>query len=803
MATVTRNGNGRHQDVILPAMVRSVDRAARAENKAARMGQRSRRAAPLRVGPSNRQVVTDDLYGESGTSGLKQYGGFVLEEWLQKLRGRYGAWAYREMMDNSPIAAGIIFAIKMLARQVEWTIEDDVEMSGLPCGFIESCQHDMSHTWGDFVSEVLSMIGYGYAPHETVLKRREGPNPLPSFAEATDEQNVSATTEDVDEPPSSKYNDGLIGWRRLPVRKQETIFRWIFTGYSGIRGVEQIDWHGGKHKIPIEKMLLFRTETTGNNPEGRSLLRSAWTSYFALQNIQAIEAIGIERDLAGYPVLTPPEGVDLNAPGNEEIYEVAKELVTGIRRDEDEGAVLPSAGWVLELMSSGGSRQIDTNEIIRRYEQRMTVSLLADFLILGQDGMGSFAMVDIKSELFGVAVDVILDMVCEVFNRYAIPRLLALNNLKPEKQPRLWHSSAGRMDLRTVGEFLTNLSLAGAPIPWTEPLMEHLFRGGALPKPEFDVKPIVPPMPNEAAHDTQWRPSWGSENTPAKLPPSGKEHERVAKAQGPEAKTLPEGTALHVAPVLAQRAQTLSTQLEREIVGALTQLGSEAARSYAAARGEGDTPRQVERLVGKVMAQAGVSSWVRDRLTPLLRNHAQRVAGEVSRVLAQQTGRAVSIGPAEIARIQASAGSHLKIRDIEPQVREAVHRVIVDGLRTGESPVVTAERIREAVPEGRFVHAGVAWRAQLIGRDQTSRMMREGSLAAYAAMPDVKHVESVEGVHGAPSTDPVCVGRSGEVVALATARLEARSAHPLCSLGFNPIVGGPAPAHAEPQLLAA
>jgi len=31
-----------------------------------------------------------------------------------------------------------------------------------------------SHTWEDFVVEALSMLGYGFAPHEIVYKRRLG-----------------------------------------------------------------------------------------------------------------------------------------------------------------------------------------------------------------------------------------------------------------------------------------------------------------------------------------------------------------------------------------------------------------------------------------------------------------------------------------------------------------------------------------------------------------------------------------------------------------------------------------------------
>lgn len=927
MATreVTTNGHGATGSLILPAGVRSVPQS---EIRAQRVGRMKRvpNRVPARQGPSQRQVVVGDPFGEIGTSGLRQYGGFVLEEWLARLRGRYGAWAYREMMDNSPIAAGIIFAIKMLAREVDWPVVDDIPIKAPEVdGFVESCMHDMSHTWGDFVSEALSMIGYGWSFHESNYKRRQGGNPLPETWAAEPVDVVSGNpqregTEDI-EPPSSKYNDGKIGWRSLPVRAQETTFRWIFHDYAGLRGMEQIDWHGGKHKIPISKALLFRTETTRQNPEGRSLLRSAWTSYFALQNIQQIEAIGIERDLAGLPLAKPPEGVDLNDPAHAELFQSVKELVQGVRRDEDEGVVLPSSEWEFELLSSGGSRQIDTDAVIRRYEQRMTVSLLADFLILGQDGMGSYAMVDVKSEFFGVAVEVLLDLICEVINRYAIPRLLALNGMKPAKMPKLTHSSAGRMDLRVVGEFLTSLTLAGAPVPWTEGLMEHLFRGGGLPMPEFDAKKLYMPQPSPEARDSQWRPAWGDENKtmrPEPAPP--KEREHVAKADqhtgamialypdlqvarelaqtggedpeeihltlaylgtaadledparladvvrgfaastpplsgrvqgsgrfdttqdgaclyagpdipgvdrvrhrlvehlehagyppsrdhaftphmtlayGPAAEHVPQLPGLpleftHLSLVLAgerhdfplassaivkadedvgqalvDRRPLLARQLEQEVEAALSELGGQAAQAYGIVARGAHTPREADRLTGSVMAKARVGDFARGRLTMLMRNHAGRVAEDTQRILRGRVPGAELQDPA-VKRLQLLAGHHLRQRDLEPQVRAAVKDAITEGLAAGEGPASIGERIRAAVPAGRFRLAGAKWRAQLIANEETNSLQRHAALEAYRTA-GVTHVNA-----------------DGHIIPIEEALEQAPRLHPAATLVYRP-----------------
>ncbi len=54
--------------------------------------------------------------------------------------------------------------------------------------------------------------------------------------------------------------------------------------------------------------MHFVTTPLKNSPEGRSILRNAYTSYYRKEKIEEIEAIGIERDLAGLPIKwVPPE----------------------------------------------------------------------------------------------------------------------------------------------------------------------------------------------------------------------------------------------------------------------------------------------------------------------------------------------------------------------------------------------------------------------------------------------------------------------------------------------------------------
>ena len=104
-----------------------------------------------------------------------------------------------------------------------------------------------------------------------------------------------------------------------------------------------------------------------------------------------------------------------NIPENVAARACLERMVKHIRRDEMEGIVLPD-GYRLELLSTGGTRQFDTNTIINRYDTRMAMTVLADFIILGHEKIGSWALSSDKTELFAVAIGAFLDIICETAN---------------------------------------------------------------------------------------------------------------------------------------------------------------------------------------------------------------------------------------------------------------------------------------------------------------------------------------------------------------------------------------------------
>lgn len=421
---------------------------------------------------------------ELGTAGLEHQRGVIMEEPLRTLSGERGRKIFREMSLNDDVVGAALMAIRMLVRQVEWWEEPaspdaDDEANAQ---FLGEVREDMSHTWQAFIEEVLSMLVYGWSYHEIVWKRRNGPNRQPGL--------------------SSRYTDNRIGIRKLPIRGQETLFRWDLDETDGIDGMNQR--HKGKmYYVPIDKALLFRFGMHKNNPEGASALRNAWRSWYFKKNIQEVEAIGIERELAGLAIAKiPPQIMASDASAQERaIYEVVKDILVNVRRDEQAGIAWPLAYdengnelYKFELLSAGGARQVDTDDIINRYDRGIAGSLLADFILLGHEQHGSFALSADKTSLFAVALGSVLDSIEQVLNRHLVPRLFRINGVLADDLPQWKHGDIERQALKDVAEFIEALSKAGAPLFPDEDLEAHLREIADLPPKSQDATGLQPLM---------------------------------------------------------------------------------------------------------------------------------------------------------------------------------------------------------------------------------------------------------------------------------------------------------------------
>jgi hypothetical protein len=422
-------------------------------------------------------------FKDYGSYGLRQYSGWVREEFLPQLSGRQAMTVYREMLDNSSTVGSMVFAITQAMRKVTWRLETPRDGAEADAGtqFLTECKDDMSHTWEDFIAEALSMLGYGFSAHEIVYKMRMGDNPPGDWA-------------------TSQYSDGKIGWRRLPIRGQDTVLKWFFDDNGQVRGLTQQPWVGTLIDLPIEKLLLFRPTMHKNNPEGRSVLRTAYRSFYFVKRLEELESILFER-MGGFPVMYVPSELMSAATGATPdpkaiaALTMYKKLVTNMRVDEQMGAVLPSDTYTdaegkpsavkmysLELLTpASGSRSQPIDRTIARHKLDMLMSLLCDFIMMGHEIRGTNNLGTMKVDMFYQAIQGWLTNIAEVMNRYAIPRLWKINGMDRNTMPRLKPDMPARMDLDGLGGFVENLAAAGMPIFPDEELEDYLREAAGLP----------------------------------------------------------------------------------------------------------------------------------------------------------------------------------------------------------------------------------------------------------------------------------------------------------------------------------
>lgn len=441
------------------------------------------------------RMVEGMTFTEIGSSGLRAFAGYVREEFLPQLQARQAQTVYREMSDNSPVIGGMLFAINAAMRKGSWRVNpaDDTPAAAERQEFVESMLEDMSSTWEDVMAEALSMLPFGFAPMEINYKKRLGQKPGPDRTRPL----INGVVPNL---PKSKYDDGAIAWRSLPIRGQDTVIKWFFDENGETLGMTQQPWTGPLIDIPIQKMLLFRPSQHKNNPEGRSILRNSYRSYYMVKRMEEQEAILSER-LSGFPVIRVPSSL-FAAAHNGDADAVAainqfKMIAANLRIDEQMGLVLPSdvfpgangtmssvQMYGFQLVSPGGGAAGPSpvsNEVIMRHNNLMMMSTLADFLTLGHGPNGTEALSDSKKSMFFQATEGYLNSNAAVLNRHGLPRIFDLNGWDQELLPEIEPEMSQDTDLDILSNYVLRLGQAGMAMFPNADLESALMDAAGLP----------------------------------------------------------------------------------------------------------------------------------------------------------------------------------------------------------------------------------------------------------------------------------------------------------------------------------
>lgn len=446
---------------------------------------------------------------EVSTSGLQMSNGRVYEDANDAFQWPYAYCTYKMMSYDSSVAAANN-VIKSMVRKTKYKVKvDSAKPSQTQLDqiqFITECMNDMQHSWSDFMNETLSTLIHGFSLHEKVFKRREG----------------------FYKKKPSKFSDGKLGWDKLPIRSQGTVYKWMYDAKRrDLLKVRQhlptnnsIDYEtkgkplqGSYIDIPAKKLLHFRHDAQLDNPEGNSPLKSCWVAWKYKTTLEELEAIGVSKDMRGVlKIKLPAEYMSPDAPEDQKaVVKWAEDTINNYHNNEAIGFIQPSFvaadtkvdKFDMELMGvqGNGGRSYDTDKMINRYDNKILMSYLADVLKLGQDSVGSFALAGSKTNLLAVGIAAVLTEILDVINRDLVIQTLLVNgwDLSKEEIPYITFEDLDERDLDELGKYIQRVASVGA-LEVSESLSEALLETARLPKVNRD-KPIDPELTSGGSSD--------------------------------------------------------------------------------------------------------------------------------------------------------------------------------------------------------------------------------------------------------------------------------------------------------------
>lgn len=387
---------------------------------------------------------------EIGVTGLKHANNYLYEdESVPDLRFPYSIQTF-ERMKSDPIISGTLFVIKQFIRKVDWDVQPKgglhaTEEAKEKASIIRKALfEEMDRPFDQVISDVCAFIDNGFAFFE----------------------------------PTYRVQDGMVLWRDIPARHATSIKGFKFDKKGNLTGIEQyqvgadgnaVSLSNTTKTIPAKRLLHFRTDSEKNNPLGRSVLKNAYKAWYFKTKLEEHEAIGVEREMNGLPFITCPiEYFNATQEEDPERFAIFQELVrlgSNARNNEQACVVLPSDVYEdnnrpmfsFDLVSSQGTRSLDTSKIIERYDYRMAQSLVSDFMLMGSTSTGSFALSDNKMDSFVRSLEAYLEVIAGQFNRKAIRRIYELNGWDLEDECTLVYEPIGKAGIDVLGKYLNNI----------------------------------------------------------------------------------------------------------------------------------------------------------------------------------------------------------------------------------------------------------------------------------------------------------------------------------------------------------
>lgn len=251
---------------------------------------------------------------EMGTSGLKEYSGFVNEAYNTALTWPTVAPLYSRLRTSTPEIVMIARAFTAWGRNVvpildmpDQPSDDDKKYAD----FILSDFENMEGGAGELIETIVGRVPFdGWFWWDAVPGVRD-PNWVPP---------------DPQDPWRSEASDGLVGIRRFAPRDTNSFFQWEFNEKKRMTAMVQWDYPKPQVKLPLTH-ALHMTFGDPHNPEGNSPLQAVWRLERIRYGLEVIQGIAFEHN-AGFVSVTKTQPGTLSAESKTAVQDAAKAILT-------------------------------------------------------------------------------------------------------------------------------------------------------------------------------------------------------------------------------------------------------------------------------------------------------------------------------------------------------------------------------------------------------------------------------------------------------------------------------------------
>lgn len=369
------------------------------------------------------QESKEPSLSEVGRTGRSDFATLFLEDYNPDLRGFSAIDIFDKMRRNDAKVRASLRIVKTPLVSGQWYMDHDehVEEQHKAQALVWWALNSMKKDLDQMLYEALSFLDFGFYDFEPVYE----------FGEFQGRR--------------------VVKWKKWGPRHPRTIIEWMFDDAEGgdFAGLRQMTDDGEK-EIPVEKLLHFALDPEGGNPDGISILRSAYKHWYYKENMYKVDAIQKERHGIGVPDVELPENF------TPDTKKYAEELARNLRTNE-KSYIVRLPGMQVGFVQFQGTH-VDVLSSIEHHDTQIAANVLAQFLNLGSTGSGSRAISESQQDIFIRSVRHVAGILTGIINA-EVRRLLRFNGFRSlETYPKLKVRRIGEAaDIRAFAVGIRNL----------------------------------------------------------------------------------------------------------------------------------------------------------------------------------------------------------------------------------------------------------------------------------------------------------------------------------------------------------